>query len=59
MDWQNALWIAGLVLLFWLMMRGCGGMGGACGMGRRHRDADARGSEPPRVDDTRDKHRAA
>lgn len=60
MDWQNALWIVGIGLVFWMMMRGCGGMGGGCGMGGRGRDTDARGSEPTKADDTKQGgHRAA
>ena len=65
MDWQNALWIAGFALLFWMMMRGCGGMGGrmsggGCGMGGKQPDADARGTDAAPTDDKpRDRHRAA
>jgi len=41
-------WIGGLVALFFVMMRGCGGMAGGCGMGSRGRDpeADSRQDRP-------------
>ena len=35
-DWTTLLWIGGIALLIFFMMRGCGGMmrgGGGCGMG--------------------------
>lgn len=35
MDWQSLLWIGGLLVLFFVVMRGCGGMAGGCGMGSR------------------------
>lgn len=37
MDWQSLAWIGFVVVLFVVMMRGCGGMmaGGGCGMGSR------------------------
>jgi hypothetical protein len=58
MDWQNVLWIAGFAVLFWFMMRGCGGMRGGFGMGgRRNRDAADATSRPN--DSRRDTHRAA
>lgn len=47
--WETLLWIGGIVLLIFFMMRGCGGMMGGCGMGghrpnrETHRDAD----QPP------------
>ncbi len=31
MDWQTLLWMGGLVAVFFVMMRGCGGMAGGCG----------------------------
>ena len=46
MDWQTLLTIAGIIVFVIFMMRGCGGMGGGCGMGggmrsrRRPSDAD-------------------
>lgn len=43
-DWTTLLWIGGLVLFVFLMLRGCGGMmgGGGCrGMGSRRADVDA------------------
>lgn len=56
MDWQSLLWIGGLVVLFFVMMRGCGGMAGGCGMGSRRRDTPEHGSgEQPRGH----RHRAA
>lgn len=41
MDWGTLLSVGAVILLFVLMMRGCGGMmsGGGCGMGRDSRDA--------------------
>ena len=58
MDWQNVLWIAGFAVLFWFMMRGCGGMRGGCGMGGgRNRDAPDATSRPDEAG--RDKDRAA
>lgn len=41
-NWQTLLWIAGFALLFWFMMRGCGGMmrGGGCGMGGSRKDGE-------------------
>lgn len=49
MDWQNILTIAGIVAFVFLMMRGCGGMMGGCGMGgcgmgswRPRRDSEER-----------------
>jgi hypothetical protein len=41
MNWQTLLGIGGLVALFFVMMRGCGGMSGGCGMGSR-RDTPAK-----------------
>ncbi len=41
MDWQALLWIGGLVALFFVMMRGCGGMAGGCGMGSRGHEPEA------------------
>lgn len=41
MDWQTLLWSGGLVALVFVMMRGCGGMAGGCGMGARGRDPEA------------------
>lgn len=59
MDWQNALWVAGLAVIFWFMMRGCGGMGGGCGMGaRRHKNA-GHSTSPGADDRQRDKQHAA
>lgn len=62
MEWQNWVWIAGLAGLFWVMLRGCGGMarGGGCGMGGRRRDTDAHGSQAPPSEETKPGgHRAA
>lgn len=60
MEWQSLLWIGGLVLLFWVMMRGCGGMGGGCGMGSRRDTTSARPPDvPARNDVRRDKDHAA
>ena len=41
-NWETVLWIGGIVLLIFFLMRGCGGMmGGGCGMGgRRHGGTD-------------------
>ena len=40
-NWETLLWIGGFVLLFWFMMRACGGMmGGGCGMGGRQKDRE-------------------
>jgi hypothetical protein len=52
MDWQSLLWIGGLVVLFFVMMRGCGGMAGGCGMGSRRRESneEAEGKQPARGD---------
>ena len=56
MDWQTLLWIGGLVALFFVMMRGCGGMAGGCGMGSRRGDT----RENPQRDERRgDRPRAA
>ena len=46
-NWTTLLWIAGIGLLIWFMMRGCGGMkgGGGCGMGG--------GREPEQTDQRR------
>lgn len=39
MDWQSFVWIGFVVVLFLVMMRGCGGMmAGGCGMGSRRRE---------------------
>ncbi len=46
MDWQTLLWIGGLVALVFVMMRGCGGMAGGCGMGGRDPEADSRQEKP-------------
>ena len=52
-NWETLLWVGGIVLLVFFMMRGCGGMmGGGCGMGgRRHRREADRGEggdhDPP------------
>ena len=48
-NWETVLWIGGFVLLFWFMMRGCGGImrGGGCGMGGRPKDGDESQSEKP------------
>ena len=49
-DWQTLLWIAGIALLFWFMMRGCGGMmrGGGCGMGGSRDRGEKSGNEEPK-----------
>ena len=45
MEWQTLLWIGGLMVLFFVMMRGCGGMaGGGCGAGSRRRDTPEGGA---------------
>jgi hypothetical protein len=36
MDWTTLGWIGLLAVLAFVMMRGCAGMGGGCGMGSRH-----------------------
>ena len=68
LDWQTLLWIGGFALLFWFMMRGCGGMmrGGGCGMrgsrdrgeksqkGEPNQDSPQTGDEQQRVPDRRD-----
>lgn len=59
MEWQSLLWIGGLVLLFWVMMRGCGGMAGGCGMGSRRDTTPAAPDVPARDDARPDKHHAA
>lgn len=58
MDWQTLLWVGGggLIVLFFVMMRGCGGMAGRCGMGSRPRDRDEDGR---RDESGSDRHRAA
>lgn len=59
MDWQALLWIGGLIVLFFVMMRGCGGMAGGCGMGSR-RSTSAKPSDwSAGADDRTDKHHAA
>ena len=59
MDWQTLLWLGGLVALFFIMMRGCGGMSGGCGMGSR-RDTSAKSSDAAAGADERpDRHHAA
>lgn len=59
MDWQALLWIGGLIVLFFVMMRGCGGMSGGCGMGSR-RDTPAKSSDTSAgADDRANKHHAA
>jgi hypothetical protein len=59
MDWQALLWIGGLIVLFFVMMRGCGGMSGGCGMGSR-RDTSTKWSDASAgADERRDKHHAA
>lgn len=40
MDWTTLTWIGVLVVLAFVMLRGCGGMAGGCGMGSRHTDGD-------------------
>lgn len=50
-DWTTLLWIGGIALLIFFIMRGCGGMmgsGGGCGMGGRRSDQPADRKEPPR-----------
>ena len=60
MDWQTLLWLGGLVALFFIMMRGCGGMAGGCGMGSRRRDTSAKSSDAAAdADDRTDRHHAA
>lgn len=59
MDWQTLPWIGGLVALFFVMMRGCGGMSGGCGMGSR-RDTSAKSSDASAgTDDRANEHHAA
>ena len=58
MEWQSLLWIGGIALLFWFMMRGCGGMGGGCGMGSR-RSPTADGSEAGKAPDRQKRDNAA
>lgn len=59
MDWQALLWIGGLIVLFFVMMRGCGGMSGGCGMGSR-RDTSTKSSDASAgAGERRDKHHAA
>lgn len=58
MDWTNLLWLGAFVALFFVMMRGCGGMAGGCGMGARRagrRDED----EPVRRGGRSDSDQAA
>ena len=59
MEWQTLAWVAAIAVLFFVMMRGCGGMAGGCGTGSRRpnerQDADGR----PRESADKDKHRAA
>jgi hypothetical protein len=59
MDWQSLLWVGAVAVLVFLMMRGCGGMAGGCGMGSRRsgRGTDTHGRSPQPGD--RDRHRAA
>jgi hypothetical protein len=59
MDWQTLLWIGGLVALFFVMMRGCGGMAGGCGMGSRRDASTSRLMRPQGADDRANKHHAA
>ena len=48
-DWTTLLWIGGIALLIFFMMRGCGGMmgGGGCGMGGRRHGPEKDQSEGP------------
>ena len=47
-NWETLLWIGGFVLLFWFMMRACGGMmGGGCGMGGRRDVGENAGESKP------------
>lgn len=57
MSWDTILWIAAAALLFFLMVRGCGGMMArrGCGMGRRMGECQGRGEtefRPPSKRDT-------
>lgn len=46
MNWTTLLWVIGIVILFLVVMRGCGGMMGGCGMASRRR---SREDEEPEV----------
>ena len=48
-NWVTLLWVGGIVLLIFFMMRGCGGMmgGGGCGMGGRRQGPQKNRDEGP------------
>ena len=58
-NWETLLWIAGFGLLFWFMMRCCGGMtGGGCGMGDRRSGRKAEQNEPKADDQLKPERRS-
>ena len=59
MDWQTLLWVGGLVALFFMIMRGCGGMSGGCGMGSRRNTSATSSDASAGARDRPDKHHAA
>ena len=49
-NWETLLWVGGIILLIYFMMRGCRRMmGGGCGMGgRQHGQRENQGEGPDR-----------